>query len=137
VDVAGVEAAGQYMREHQDVLRFDLTADRQNNGLARDIGSYGHLDMVETPHKSAYQLSLQAGVWSRARLLQAIRPSLSPWDFETLGPWLIPIRLRVVGSKQRPVSYTNGLGMGHGDAGWAEGIDPKHVLYMKEKGWIR
>lgn len=136
VDAKAVEIAEQYLRAHQDVLRFDLTSDRQYNGAARDIGSFGHLDLVETPHSSAYQISLQAAVWNKTRLLQTIRHGISPWAFEELSPVLIPIGLRVVGSKQRPICYTNGIGMGHGE-GWTEGIAKEHVLYMKEKGWIR
>lgn len=95
------------------VLRMDLTDDRQYNGHVHDHESspyYGYNDIVETPADSPYQSSLQAGIWNRHLLLEVLQPGESAWQFE-IGKTGENIRnrpdLKVLGTRQRPVRYAN------------------------------
>jgi len=113
VDTNGVAALVAWMEQHPDVLRMDLTTDRQFNGAAMPAGYCAHLELVETPPDSAYQMSLQAGIWNRASLLRILRDSLTPWQTELYLSPELPRRaeageqLRVLGTCQCPVRYVN------------------------------
>ena len=111
VDHAGVQSLAYYAELHPNVLRVDLTDDRQYNGHAQDIEAWGHYDLVETPGTSEYQMSLQAGIWNRLLLRSVLRPGLSPWEVELqLSPELHGRKdLRVVGTRQSPLRYANVL----------------------------
>jgi hypothetical protein len=75
----------------------------------KDIGAWGHYDLVETPNDSEYQMSLQAGIWNRDLLLSLMRPGLDPHEVElNLSPTLHERNdMRVIGTRQRPVRYSN------------------------------
>ena len=139
VDHEAVRSLYEYVRGGDDVLRVDLTDDRQYAGGARNVGAWGRLDLVETNWDTPYQLSTQAALINRRHWLNILRPGLSPWEYETHHQTTIREQaqgLRVLGTRQCPVRYTNGLGMGHGDKGWTEGIDPALVLDMRKWGWF-
>jgi len=110
VDNAAIETIAEYMRMHSNILKVDLTADRLHSGHAYDVDTYGHLDLLETSWDTPYQLSTQMACWNRRHLLSILRPEMSPWDFE-LQDKRMP-ELRVLGTRQFPVRYCNGLGMG-------------------------
>ena len=139
VDHEAVRSLYEYVRGSSDVLRVDLTDDRQYNGHARSAGAWGRLDLVETGWDAEYQLSTQAALLNRRHWLNILRPGLTPWEYEMHHQETIKGQaagLRVLGTRQCPVRYTNGLGMGHGDKGWTEGIDPAIVLDMRKWGWF-
>lgn len=98
-----------YMLNHPNVLRIDLTADRLCSGHAVDIGSWGRCDIIETGWDTPYQWSTQAALWNRKNLLDNLRLELSPWDFELQDKKVES--LRVLGTRQWPVRYVNGVGM--------------------------
>lgn len=137
VDHGAVASLDGYLQQHRDVLRVDLTGDRLYSTRAQDLESWGHLDLIETPVDTPYQLSLQAGVWSRQRLLQILHLGQSPWAFEIQDhrEVLGSRGLRVLGTRQMPVKYVNGVGSGHG-AKYTEGLPGEHVRELERRGWL-
>jgi len=96
--------------QHQDVLRMDLTDDRQYNGEARDwerVPYYGYNDIVWTPASSPYQMSLQAGIWNRRLMLEVLKPDKSAWQVELETGEKQLNKYTVLGTRQRPVRYAN------------------------------
>ena len=100
------------------ILRMDLTDDRQYNGEVLDFEHtpfYGCNDIVWTPPTSPYQMSLQAAIWNRKLMLEVLRRDESAWQVE-IGGTAANLRARgdmwVLGTRQRPVRYANMLGLG-------------------------
>lgn len=96
-----------------EILRMDLTDDRQYAGEMNDFGHipyYGSNDIVFTPPHSPYQMSLQAAIWSRKRLLEILQCDQSAWEVE-IGKTSHLLAKRpdmwVLGTRQRPVRYAN------------------------------
>jgi len=107
VDKIGVDMGLRFMDQHNNVLRYDLTDDRQFAGGILNIGGWGHYDLVESPHGTPYQMSLQAAIWNRELLLQLLVPGKSAWETEIhLHP---PEAMRVVGTRQCPLRYANAI----------------------------
>lgn len=105
VDVSGVETLFDYLSDKPGVLRLDLTTDRLYNGDMFDVESWGHYDVIETPHKSPYQMSLQAGIWRKNHLRTLLVRNKTPWQVEIhTQP---PPNMRVLGTRQYPVRYLN------------------------------
>ena len=139
VDCEAVRSLYEYVRGSTDILRVDLTDDRQYAGGARDIGAWGRLDLVETSWDTPYQLSTQAALLNRRLWLSMLRPGLTPWQYELNLQDEVKERFkqyRVLGTRQSPVRYVNGLGMGHGDKGYTEGLPDNIVLDMHKWGWF-
>ena len=136
----------QYMLEHKDVLKIDLTADRLHSGRAVDVEPYGRADIIETDWQTSYNYSLQLGLWNRKHLLGCLHPEMSPWDFELQDK---PREdLRVLATRNFPCRYLNAVGM-QLDAKYRyriehireglggktiERIAPEHVQRMLELG---
>ncbi len=140
VDNQGVNTLGDLMRAHPDIIRVDLTDDRQYAGDMEDVGYFGHYDLVETPNDSPYQLSLQAGIWRRELLLKLLRPDLSPWQVELyLSPTMYERDdMRVLGTRQRPIRYINAFKGGDSEKVLnLEGIPKEHLRVMEERGWLK
>jgi len=113
VDNVGIDSLADYMCYNSDVLRVDLTADRLYTGGARDVGAWGHYDLVEAPG-SQYQMSLQAGIWNKRlfiEVLDKLRPNQhSAWDVELEGTTYVNnSKMRVIGTRQFPMRYVNGI----------------------------
>jgi hypothetical protein len=140
VDVGGVASLADYARQHADVLRMDLTSDRQFNGRARDAGAWGHYDLVETHADSEYQMSLQAGIWNRDHMLSILRAGMTPWEIELyLTPALAERPdLKVVGTKQCPVRYANVSNSGKGLVeDEVRRVPAEHLERMRREGWVK
>lgn len=109
VDIRAVLSFSEYMHEHPDVLRFDLTTDRLNAyGDARNSKHFMHLgwyDVVTTPSATPYQMSLQAALWNKALLKRIVKKGLSPWELEVHTT--VPDDMIVLGSWQVPMRYSN------------------------------
>jgi len=119
------------------LLRFDLTTDRMYNGRAKDLGKYGDMDLVETPYKSEYQMSFQAGIWNRRLMLNIVPGGATPWLTEIgIQP---PKTMRVMGTKQNPVQYANVVGSG-GEAEYYrvtyDAVPEHNMQVMRERGWL-
>jgi len=114
VDHNCVRLLGKYAEGKPEILRIDLTNDRLHaKGDARDaldVESWGHYDIIETPHGTPYQMSLQAGIWNRKLLLELLKPDMSPWEVEiNTQP---PKDMRVLGTRQWPLRYSNAVKLG-------------------------
>lgn len=134
-DNTGVATLADYVYQHPNVLRMDLTTDRLYTGGMFDVESYGHYDIVETPPGSSYQMSLQAGIWRRIKLLELLQPGMSPWEVELqTSP---PEEYRALGTRQNPVKYTNVFQGGNPDNLLnLEQLPKEHVDYMRGQGWL-
>ena len=96
--------------QHTNVLRMDLSDDRQYNGEAKDwdvLPYYGYNDIVWTPAGSPYQMSLQAGIWNRRLMLEVLRMDESAWKVELETGEKELDKVVVLGTRQRPVRYAN------------------------------
>lgn len=107
VDLRGVTACHEYVRERPEVLRIDLTADRLYAGGMRDVEGWGNYDIIETDENTPYQMSTQAGIWNRRRMLELLEPNKSAWEVEIHTHPVAPIR--VLGTRQYIVRYANAL----------------------------
>ena len=136
VDHQAIASLADYLTMHPEVIRIDLTADRLYAGDMRDVESWGRLDIVETPASSPYQMSTQCCLVNRRNLLAIIKPGLTPWEFELQGNDMLGDKYRVLGTRQYPVRYANGIGTGHGEDGWTEGIPLAQVAEMIARGYF-
>jgi hypothetical protein len=122
VQHAAVASLHEYMKDHRDVLRMDLTADRLYAGGMYEIGHWGSLDIVETGPATPYQMSLQAGIWNKELLLRVLRPGLDPWQVEIGLSNEVQPGMRILGSRQWPVRYANVF----------QGGDPNNLKNLNE-----
>jgi hypothetical protein len=119
VDHQGIASLADYVAMHPEVLRLDLTTDRLYAGGMFDVEAWGHYDIIETPHGTPYQMSLQAAIWNRDPMLELLRPGKTPWQVETeTSP---PEGMRVLGTRQNPIRYINAF----------KGGDPRKVLNLE------
>lgn len=132
VDVGGVRACHQYVYERPEILRVDLTADRLYAGGMRDVDYWGHYDIVETPYDTPYQMSTQAGIWNRDLLLRLLHPGKSAWEVELHTS--VPPEMRVIGTRQMPVRYANGILKGKLDTKELQKIPQLHLQHIMQ--WI-
>jgi hypothetical protein len=137
VDVEGIATLAALVENTPDVLRLDLTDDRQYSGDMTDVGYCDRFDLVSTPGDSPYQMSIQAAIWRKPLLLSVLQPNWSPWEVELSGSPSLHERqdCLVLGTRQRPVRYANVLRQGEWqDAEWQR-IPPEQRGHIEERGW--
>jgi len=109
VDLHAISALGDLMSENSQILRIDLTTDVLHaNGDSRDasdVGYLGSIDLVEKKPGTQYRFSFQAGIWNKAKLLEILKPGMSPWNVELYTE--IPEGSLIYGTRQWPVRYAN------------------------------
>jgi hypothetical protein len=106
VDITAVHLLENYMLQHPDIARMDLSSDRASNRDILDTGYLGHLDLVESTPEIVYHFSFQAGIWRRKMLLDCMTVGETPWEAEINGnARLIEHGYRVLGTRQRPMRY--------------------------------
>lgn len=138
VDHRGVATLHEYCDHHPEVLRMDLTADRLYAGGMFEVDHYGCYDIVETRKETPYQMSLQAAIWNRTKLLSVLRPGLTPWEVETVLSNEVKEHYRILGSRQWPTRYANVFNSANpGMVMNLEQIPDEHVKYMRGQGWIK
>ena len=136
VDHKGVETLHEYCKLHPEVIRMDLTADRLYAGGMFEVDRYGSYDIVETNSETPYQMSTQAAIWHRSKLLSLLKPGMNPWEVEVQTTIKEP--MRVLGSRQWPVRYSNVFNSAKGEEMQQLDLIPKeHIDYMRSKGWIK
>lgn len=126
-----LHSAHGYMMEHENVIRFDVAADRMFAKGARYIETWGSLDICEA--KGAYSLSHQASIFRKSLLLEVMRKGETPWEAELNGSArLNQLPYRVVGSYQWPMMYLIAVNKGKMDrtGGW---MFPARTL--KDSDW--
>ena len=111
-----------------NILRVDVTTDRLYAGGMKDVGYIGHYDIIEA-RESQYQMSLQAGIWNKSLLIEVIEKMTpgkrSSWDVELEGTGIVnrePDKYRVLGTRQNPVRYINGMNDATGIIKSAQGV---------------
>jgi hypothetical protein len=115
-DVVGIGTLLDYMKLNRNILRVDLTQDRlyatgpQYPINDPDYGHWGHYDLINRKGEQ-YEMSLQVGIWNRKLLLDVLKDDWSPWQVELEGTNIVNEKddMIVLGTRQNPVRYTNGL----------------------------
>lgn len=107
VDLGGITACHEYVKDKPEVLRIDVTADRLYAGGMFDVEGWGHYDIIETPSTTPYQMSTQAGIWNKHLFLELLVPGKSAWEVEIHTS--VPDRMRVLGTRQYIMRYANAL----------------------------
>jgi hypothetical protein len=117
VDHRGIMALGDYMHEHSQVFRMDLTCDVLHaNGDARAATFYeyyGHYDIFEKTPDKEYRMSLQASIFNKDKLLAVLANDRTPWQTELYSE--IPKDWLILGTHQWPVRYANAVHKGKVD----------------------
>jgi hypothetical protein len=113
VDNEAVNSLHDLAKIQANILRIDLTDDRQYAGDRVDFNYlpyWGHNDLIWTPPTSPYQMSLQAGLWSRKNMLSVLNRNESAWQVEIGGTARNLAKrddLWVLGTRQKPMRYAN------------------------------
>ncbi len=114
VDIKAIRCLLRLIESSPNILRVDLTADRQFAGGVKDIGYIEHLDLIDAKG-SQYEMSLQCGIWNKQLLMNILnrlpKENRSAWDVELVGTNYVndDNNIRVIGTKQVPVRYVNGF----------------------------
>lgn len=96
--------AMRFMQENEDVIRFDLAADRMFSRGARFAGAYRNIDLCQGGED--YSLSFQASIYRRELLLQMLHVGETPWEAELNGTGrLNRTPYRVLGTYNWPMNY--------------------------------
>lgn len=142
VNAQAVRWCYEYMQQHADVIRFDLTTDRLYANGITPYGAIGYLDVIKSDPRSPYNFSLQAAMWRRELLLNVLMPNETPWEVEERGTRrLMGMPYTVLGTKQCPVHYTIAVQQGKLalDGGYQypanpmQQVDIDHILHS---GWV-
>ena len=137
VDTQGVNSLADYIHGKQEVLRMDLTNDRLYAGGMFDVEPWGHYDIIETPPGTPYQMSLQAGIWNRERLLEVLQPGKTPWQVEVETGADAMQGLRVLGTRQSPIRYINAFKSGDAENALnLGGLPQEHADELNRRGWL-
>jgi len=87
-------------------LSIDLSGTRQAGKRARVVGQFAGGEYVETPPGTPYQMSFQAAIWNKARLLEILHPGETPWQVEVDGSQRVDAAgLRVLGTRPALLHY--------------------------------
>lgn len=125
IDVRAINHLSEYMVNHRDILRMDLTSDilYKNNSLdrisgpgAKTIDTCHYLDIIEVKPPCEYAISLQAAIWRKSLLLKYLVPGESPWQFEWNGTTRLNKdwpSVRFLGTRQNIMTYVNVSKAGH------------------------
>lgn len=147
VDVKALSMLFAYASQFENVLKVDVTHDRLyiNGGsnFLFDAGTYdncGYLDLIKSPHGTAYQMSLWGGIWNREQIKRVLVPGETAQDIEIAGTRRVTEDQLVLGTRQAPLLHGNiyqsrneGKAV-YEDSYWA--IKPVDLGFMRGKGWI-
>jgi len=131
VDVEGVKLLYDFLKDTPDVLRMDLGADRLYAGGMMDIGYLDRFDLISAPD-SQYEMSLQLSVWKTKLFIDVLEglklDQRSAWGVEIYGTGIVNSnRMRVYGTRQRPVRWANGCNNAIGDKAILDGLTMKDI----------
>lgn len=106
VDDAGVRLLYQHMLDNPHIARLDLTTDRLYAANMCAAGRLGHLNLVNTPPNTPYQLSFQSGLWRREALRQYLTPGETAGESEVRGSHrMTRANANVLGTMEAPFRY--------------------------------
>jgi hypothetical protein len=110
VDEKAINLLGTYVMSHGDIARADLVTDRLYAPDLIEVEPYDDLDIISNDPPPSYHMSLQASIWNKAALLDALVEGESAWLAELNGTTrLINAGWRVIGTRQCPVRYVIGV----------------------------
>ena len=127
----------RYMQSNPDVLRMDLSNERNSKRHVKEIDHYANMDIIEAPPRTSYMMSFQAGIWNINLMQQVIFPDESPWDAEIDGTkrlWDQP-SMRVLGTRQWLLKYTPAVRR-HKEGINLDRIPNSLTHVMKKRGWL-
>lgn len=147
VDTCAVRMLFDYAKQFKNVLKIDLATDRLYiNGGANFLygkNTYdhvGYLDLVKSPPRTPYQMSLWGGIWNQDQLRKVLIPGETAQDIEIAGTSRVTDDQLVLGTRQAPLlhgniyqSRNNGKPI-YADHGWAIKLDD--MALMRREGWI-
>lgn len=142
VDVRTVASLADYMMQHKEVVRIDLTTDRlyagASPGQLPEYGYWGSTDLIWSEPESPYHLSLQASIWRREYLLHYMVPGETPWDLEMAGTTRLSStpELVVLGTRQFPCRYTLTLKSHAPDKPQITGMRNDDYEELVALGWV-
>jgi len=129
IDKSGIDLLREFMKVREDIVRIDITGDRLYAGNMRDVGYWDRFDIVEAPG-SPYQMSLQAGIWNKNKLIEILEylpvGKRSAWDVELEGTsYFNAHNMIVYGTRQMPIRYVNGMNNAKSDKVNYTGFTPE------------
>lgn len=111
-DVARIEQLWDYMRQHPEVAKIDLTDDRLKVGHS----DYGD-GFIKSDENAPFQTSLQAAIWRVDFLRQFLNDKETPWQFEKAGTRRVIAARKagkfdglILGCQKPPLHYVNAVG---------------------------
>lgn len=84
-DLSVVSSITALMSKDISIGRFDLTWDTFANCRSKIVGTLNDSIAVIEPDNVIYRISCQPAVWKRSYLVDILRHTTSPWDFEING----------------------------------------------------
>lgn len=106
VDTEALEILGEYMLNHPEVARIDLSTDRLYAGGMYDYEYLGRLDLIANELPVQYLMSFQIGMWRKSELLKYLIPGESPNECEIAGSGRMnKDGALVLGTRQFPIRY--------------------------------
>jgi len=107
VNTEAINMLSQFMAQHPEIARIDLTTDRLYAAGLREAGSVAYLDLITNDLPVPYLLSLQPGLWRREALLRYLIPGETGWETEINGTSRMQMNGEhpavVLGTRQAPV----------------------------------
>ncbi len=98
-------------------VNFEKSFDREDRPIP------GHSFRIRQ-HGSPWEVSIQCGLWNRAKLMDVLREDMSPWDVEMLQPTRGYTYLINGGDYIIDYGYHNGQYMGIHNGKWCREIIP-------------
>jgi len=137
VDSKDVADLYDYMVDHPDVLRMDLSSERNSKRHVKVVDSYQGIQIVEAPPRTSYMMSFQAGIWNTNLMREIIVSHESPWDAEIRGTFRLWERpdMKVLGTRRQPLKYTPAVRR-HKNGMNIKRISRKLVSVMRRRGWL-
>lgn len=106
VNMGVFDIAEKVFENDSNTVRFDLCSDRQYAEAVDEVESVGWFDIIKAKPECSYQLSFQASMWSKTKLLSLLLKDESPWEVELLGTERLREKgYNVYGTRQWPVKY--------------------------------
>lgn len=148
-DTIAVRMIYDYMRQFQNVIRFDLTTDRlfADGGGKYNFGyngydTLGYLDLIKSSPSSPYHLSLWGGMWRRDLLRRFLVPGETAQQIEINGTSRLSQvgdELLVLGTRQSPMKHANVIQRGEWNQDALTGLPalkPDDLQELKELGYL-
>lgn len=108
VDTAALQKLWQYICEHDEVVKIDLSGDRMKfpHQPYSDRGLEG-LKVIRSDDSANFRGSIQAAIWKTSYLLKHLNADWDPWQFEKHGCRDGAV---ILGTEEPILKYVNAVG---------------------------